>query len=835
MAAGTLLEHVTRQGLITAPQAAQVRRVIEMSAATGKQADASELLVSLGYLTPQQVKHATRALRTGMIQIPGLEVVGRLGRGGFGTVYKARQKNLDRMVAVKVMDPEWADDAREVQRFQNEIRSIAQLSHENLTTAMTAGRVGRHHYLVMEYVDGQPLSRILKDRAPLPVEEAVSVALQTARALAYAHAKGMVHRDVKPENILITAEGTAKLCDLGLARSAGRVRESRRLTESGVVLGTPHYMSPEQLRGAEDLDGRADLYSLGIILYEMLSGKLPFSEESTVAMIAGHLSEEMPPLREARPDAPRALEKIVEVLTRKPREDRYADASALIADLEKVQAGKPVMRFGPRRAGDTPPRGTSRGTPARGVGGPRTPGTGLVRPVTARPPLWWALVGASAAVLLITIVVVAIYADGRRDPPEERKTRRTPPPVVIPPPPAPPDEVIERPAPPAPAPPDEIIERPAPPAPPVRQGVDRPPPAGAVRPADGRKHWVGAPGTPFGAAGAWSSAPGGAANTTAPGPNDVVMFDGADDAVCVIDHDLTVAGIVIRKGMVTQTEGATLDIGGRGFVMEGGEFRARGRAVEIKGDLNATVGSLDAGPATWTVHGNARFKGKEKHVEFIRGTSTFVLTGRGVELATYYNQRFYKLTVQGSVAQSGKARLKVEQSLVVAGRYEIATEHAVGEGSGRRGAKRDVRVDLTGGTLTGSGLLAIGAQATLSAQGVLDVDVEYRSRTCEVPGRAFGGNLKLENGSGAKRTYTLRGPLSVAGDLKVAVKGFADLVLDCETHNPDVTVGGDLIVTRTKEGAPVLKFGTRPWRVGGKVTIDQTAVVTGARPVTSNQ
>jgi len=257
----------------------------------------------------------------------------RIGAGGMSTVYRAVDETLQRSVAVKVMNREVADDSDQLERFRREARAVAQLSHPNVVGVIDAGEDSGHPYIVFEFIEGETLKQRVRRLGRLPIPEAVAYAIEIARALGTAHDHHIVHRDVKPQNVLIDAEGTAKVTDFGIARSL----DQEGLTDDGRVLGTTDYVSPEQALG-HSVTGQSDLYSLGVVLYEMLTGELPFSAETQVGVAMKHVREELPDVRSKRPEASAALAAIVDTATAKHVQDRYADDQELIADLEALLA-----------------------------------------------------------------------------------------------------------------------------------------------------------------------------------------------------------------------------------------------------------------------------------------------------------------------------------------------------------------------------------------------------------------------------------------------------------------------------------------------------------------
>ncbi len=266
--------------------------------------------------------------------IPGYRIERRLGSGGMGDVYLARQLSLDRPVAVKLLPPEMGRDQEFVQRFLSEARLAAKVNHVNLVTALDAGESGGRHYFVMEYVDGEPLSKLLRREGPLQERRALDIARQIARGLRHAHAAGLIHRDVKPPNIMIMPDGTAKLCDFGLARETG----PGTAIQAGRSFSSPIYASPEQCRGEPDLDCRTDMYSLGVTLFEMLIGRPPFQAESMGDLVAKHVNEAPPSPRTLNSQISAATDQIVLTLLSKPRKARYADYDELLGAIEAALA-----------------------------------------------------------------------------------------------------------------------------------------------------------------------------------------------------------------------------------------------------------------------------------------------------------------------------------------------------------------------------------------------------------------------------------------------------------------------------------------------------------------
>jgi TolB-like protein/Flp pilus assembly protein TadD len=267
-----------------------------------------------------------------------------LGRGGMATVYLARDLRHDRLVALKVLRSELADSLGP-ERFQREIQLAARLQHPHILTVLDSGEAGTgagaRLWFTMPYVEGESLRDRLRRERQLPVDDAVRIAREAAQALHYAHRHGVVHRDIKPENILLTIDGDTLVADFGIARALS-AEADQRLTETGLTLGTPAYMSPEQASGARELDARTDIYSLGAVLFEMLAGEPPFTGATAQALLARRVLEDAPPVRQHRPSVPEPVERAVaRALARVPA-DRFASAADFVRALEAGEASRPA-------------------------------------------------------------------------------------------------------------------------------------------------------------------------------------------------------------------------------------------------------------------------------------------------------------------------------------------------------------------------------------------------------------------------------------------------------------------------------------------------------------
>src|SRR5919201_1595850 len=257
----------------------------------------------------------------------------QIGAGGMSTVYRAFDQTLERQVAIKLMHREIASDSDQLERFRREARAVAQLSHPHIVTVIDAGEDDARPYIVFEYVEGETLKERIRRHGRLPVGEAVAYAIEVARALGCAHSRHIVHRDVKPQNVLIDEEGSAKVTDFGIARSL----DEEGLTADGRVLGTTDYVSPEQAMG-HPVTGQSDLYSLGIVLFEMLTGDVPFKGENQVAVAMKHVREQLPDIQVRRPEVSAVLAAVVDRATAKDVDQRYLDDDEMVADLEEALA-----------------------------------------------------------------------------------------------------------------------------------------------------------------------------------------------------------------------------------------------------------------------------------------------------------------------------------------------------------------------------------------------------------------------------------------------------------------------------------------------------------------
>jgi len=363
-----------------------------------------EIMMKKGLLTAQQHSQILKKIGVQVSPIPGYSLLSKIGQGGMGTVYKAMQGSVNRTVAIKIMAPHASKDPTFVARFLAEAQAAGTLNHKNLIAAIDAGAAGGYYYFVMEYVVGKSARETVNAGGPIDEKTALRIALQMADVLDHIHQHKMVHRDIKPENILLTADMTVKLCDLGLAKSTASSDQS--LTQEGLTVGTPYFMSPEQIRGEKDIDIRADLYSLGATLFYLVSQRYPFEGQSAAETMSMHLKQAVPDVRKHAPKISEDFAHIVHKLMAKNRAERYQTPQDLAEDLRTVESGD-----GARQA-----RAYAARHPA-----PKAPSTARIEKIKKRPISLPVAVGAAVALL-----AVVGYALASR-PPEAKNTAKAPP------------------------------------------------------------------------------------------------------------------------------------------------------------------------------------------------------------------------------------------------------------------------------------------------------------------------------------------------------------------------------------------------------------------------
>ncbi len=357
---------------LTREQVGECLRLHREMSSQGLGVPLASILVNKGYLTPKRIKIVLEALgRTalrpppaphGFPGIGGYDVLGVLGKGSMGTVYRARQLSVYRIGALKVPKQEPASDPKFVERFLREARAAARLNHRNIAMVFDAGKSGGNYYMAMEHVEGVSLRAVIRKRGPVEEIEAVRIAIKVAQALDYIHSRRIIHRDIKPGNILLTAAGAPKLVDLGLAQNLASQEAS--ISTTGMTVGTPNYISPEQIMGRRDLDIRCDIYALGATLYAMLAGQPPFPGRTSAVVYTRHLRDPVPDPRRLNPRLSEASARIVARCMAKDRGARYPDPRSLLADLTALyralyrarsRAARPAAP--PAAKGAHPPKG----------------------------------------------------------------------------------------------------------------------------------------------------------------------------------------------------------------------------------------------------------------------------------------------------------------------------------------------------------------------------------------------------------------------------------------------------------------------------------------------
>lgn len=331
---------VIDNGLATEEEVQHCLALVRSMPEEANQRSLVQLLVDNQYVTQRQIarlRQIIEAERSGQ-QIPGYKILGKLGAGAMATVYKARQLNLDRIVAIKVLPRKFSNNPQFIERFYAEGRAAAQLNHPNIVQAFDVGKAGEFHYFVMEFVDGRTVYDDIVKHKRFSEAEAIDITIQMAEALLHAHDRGLIHRDVKPKNIMINKEGVAKLADMGLARAVSDKEMAE--AEAGKAFGTPYYISPEQIRGERTIGPPADIYSLGATLYHMLTGSVPFDGKNPSAVMHKHLKGELVPPDHVNPKLSAGISEIIEMMMAKEAGRRYAKCRDLLVDLRAVRKGQ---------------------------------------------------------------------------------------------------------------------------------------------------------------------------------------------------------------------------------------------------------------------------------------------------------------------------------------------------------------------------------------------------------------------------------------------------------------------------------------------------------------
>jgi len=334
---------VVDKQLCTDNEVRECRTVMKNLARQNRPHSLADALLAQGYVTRSQLERITKAIDEArpMHRIPGFQILEKLGAGAMATVFKARQLSLDRIVAIKVLPKRLSENAEYVSRFYKEGKAAAKLNHRNIVQAIDVGEAGGYHYFVMEYVKGKTVYDDLAKGIIYSEQDVLDIIIQIAEALEHAHARGLIHRDVKPKNVMIAENGEAKLADMGLAREA-EDKEAAQM-EAGRAYGTPYYISPEQIRGELDIDFRADIYSLGAMFYHMVTGRVPFEASTPSAVMHKHLKEQLVPPDHLNTSLSVGVAEVIEVMMAKNRDERYGSVKLLLEDLRNVRNGEPPL------------------------------------------------------------------------------------------------------------------------------------------------------------------------------------------------------------------------------------------------------------------------------------------------------------------------------------------------------------------------------------------------------------------------------------------------------------------------------------------------------------
>jgi serine/threonine-protein kinase len=384
------------KGLVTAEEVEQCRAGVEGGGETLLKG-----LVAAGYLTPHQARRSAREMPLLLEQqIPGYQLLEKLGRGTTGIVFKARQLSMNRLVAIKVLHQRLATNPEYLQRLTREAHTAAKLSHNSLIQAIDVGSAGKMHYFVMEYVEGTTLRQALDAGRRFGEKEAVDIILQVAQALQHAHRRGLIHRDIKPANVVLTADGVAKLADMGMARDTSD--QALAESERGLTIGTPYYMAPEQVRGRADLDVRADIYSLGATFYHLVTGQPPFPGAKVEEVLEAHLTKELTPPDHLNQELSSGLGEVVEFMMAKDRRRRYQKPEDLLIDLECLLNGE-APKLARQKIQAATLEGLAEGETEEEEKRAKPP------PSTGKPELWLAilgtLLGLSVALNLLLLIL----------------------------------------------------------------------------------------------------------------------------------------------------------------------------------------------------------------------------------------------------------------------------------------------------------------------------------------------------------------------------------------------------------------------------------------------
>jgi serine/threonine protein kinase len=334
---------VVERNLVTQDEVREAVERHRQSASGGRERPITEILVDLGFLTRTQLNrlqgNSDDSGGRPAQQFPGYQLQKKIGAGAMAVVYKAKQVSLDRTVALKVLPKRLSTNAEFVERFYREGKAAAALNHNNIVQAIDVGEAGGYHFFAMEYVEGNTVYDEIASGKVYKEAEVIAIIRQIAEALAHAHERGIIHRDVKPKNIILTRDRVAKLADMGLARATSDVEAA--MAEEGRAYGTPYYISPEQVVGKRDIDHRADIYSLGATAYHMVTGRVPFEAPTPLAVMSKHRDEPLTPPDHINTQLTAGLAATIEKMMAKKRDERYPSCRELLEDLDLLARGEP--------------------------------------------------------------------------------------------------------------------------------------------------------------------------------------------------------------------------------------------------------------------------------------------------------------------------------------------------------------------------------------------------------------------------------------------------------------------------------------------------------------
>lgn len=411
---------VIDSGLATPEEVQHCLTQAKQSVDDNNQHSLAELLVNNEYVTRRQMtrlREMAQAERSSL-KIPGYRFLGKLGSGAMATVHKARQISLDRTVAIKILPPKFTSNPQFIERFYAEGRAAAQLNHPNIVQAYDVGKSGDTHYFVMEFVEGTTVYDDIVKRKRIPEDDAIDITIQIAEALLHAHERGLIHRDVKPKNIMImrpagsasstagfSAGGIVKLADMGLARAISDTEAAE--AEAGKAFGTPYYISPEQIRGELKITPAADIYSLGATLYHMVTGQVPFDGKNPSSVMHKHLKAELVPPDHVYQKLSAGLSEVIEMMMAKDPKARYRNCRDLLADLRAVRAKQPPPMAHKDFAGEALTQLAKAESQAQGEivqSSPTGATSGLGGFFAMRPWLLFLLIGVAGISLLFNII-----------------------------------------------------------------------------------------------------------------------------------------------------------------------------------------------------------------------------------------------------------------------------------------------------------------------------------------------------------------------------------------------------------------------------------------------